>query len=154
MMVTLTWQEIVIASNVGLRRRIESMRRGFDERNGAERSEEARLWYYNIVGACGEAAVAKAMNLYWPAAINQRKDEADLGVDVQVRCLAGAGYDLIVRDNDHDNFRYVLCTGEPPTFNVVGWIRGADAKRNEWKKDRGDRNKPCFWVPQGELTPI
>lgn len=130
------------------------MRRSLGERNGLARKASAEQWFYNIVGACGEAAVAKALGLYWPAAINQGKSEADVGLNIQVRCLALPHYDLIVRDDDPDHFAYVLCLGEPPTFSVPGWILGADAKHEKWWKDRGDRNKPCYWVPQESLRPI
>jgi hypothetical protein len=150
--VTLTWQEVVQASTVGLRRRIASMQQSFGERNGVARKGAAERWYYNIVGACGELAVAKAVNAYWPSAINQAKDEADVGHDIQVRCLAEPHYDLIVRKDDPDYFRYVLCVGEPPTLTLVGWVWGFEAKRPEWLYDRGERNEECYWVPQAALS--
>lgn len=127
------------------------MQRCSGERNGADRHEVAEQWYFNIVGACGECAVAKAIGRYWPAAINQRKGEPDIPPNIQVRTLAKPYYDLVVRKDDGNDFLYVLCLGEPPHFTVKGYIRGADAKRPEWFKDRGGRNKPCWWVPQANL---
>jgi hypothetical protein len=130
------------------------MQRGLSECNGLSRKASAEQWFYNIVGACGELAVAKALCRYWPAAINQKKHEPDVHPDIQVRCLALPHYDLIVRQDDPEDFRYVLCLGEPPTFEIPGWIDGASAKRPEWLFDRGDRQRPCFWVPQSALHPI
>jgi hypothetical protein len=153
-LIELTPQELYLSSVVGVRRRIESMRRGCSERNGLDREKVASAWYYNLVGAMGEVAAARALNVYWPATINQRKDEPDLLPDYQVRCLAESHYDLTVRDDDLDRFRYVLVTGDPPVFEVHGWIIGGEAKRPEWYRDRGDRNAPAYWVPQSALEPI
>jgi hypothetical protein len=152
--VTLNPSEVEIASYVGMRRRLGAMQRGLQELYGASRADAATQWYYNIVGACGEMAVAKATNNYWGASIvPQRKGEPDVGTDIQVRCLAGNDYDLIVRTDDLSHFRYFLCLGEPPTFKIAGWMWGGDAKQDKWFKDRGGRGKPCYWVPQSELVP-
>lgn len=153
--ITLDSQDLYLASIVGVRRRIESMRRGGNERNGLDRKKVAEAWYYNVVGAMGELAAAKALNLHWRASVNAKKNEPDIGEDVQVRTLARGDYDLIVRPDDIDDHRYVLVTGDPPTFRVVGWMKGREAKANkEWLFDRGNRDVPVFWVPQKHLVPV
>jgi hypothetical protein len=124
------------------------------ERNGASRSSTAEAWFFNVVGAQGEMAAAKALGIYWPASVNAGKEEPDFGDNWQVRTLASHHYDLIVRDNDRDDHRYLLVTGDGPEFVVHGWILGVDAKNPEWRRDRGDRNAPAFWVPQTELIPV
>lgn len=148
--VSLSPQEMYLASIVGVRRRLTSR----TERNGADRATTAESWYYNVVGAQGEMAAAKALGLYWAATINAEKGEADIGPDWQVRTLAGHDYDLIVRKDDRSDQKFVLVTGEGPDFRVHGWMLGEDAKRDEWFKDRGGRGKPCWWVPQADLNPI
>lgn len=152
--VTLTPQEMYVSSLVGVRRRLASTGAGKQERNGADRLDNAAAWYMNVVGAQGECAAAKALGLYWPASINAAKSEPDIPPDWQVKTLAKDHYDLIVRPNDVMAHRYILVTGDGPSFRVHGWIRGADACRDEWWKDRGGRDKPAWWVPQSHLLPI
>jgi hypothetical protein len=128
------------------------MHAGHQERHGTSRSKTAEQWYINLVGAAGEMAFAKLAGLYWPASLNAPKSEPDVLPDWQVRSLAGSDYDLIVRPDDPPHFRYALMTGEPPTFTFRGWIKGVDARREEWFRDRGGRNAPAYWVPQNKLT--
>lgn len=154
MIVTLTPQECYLSSMVGLRRRLASKTDGKRERNGADRASEAEAWFFNVVGAMGEMAASKALGVYWPASINAPKGDPDMPPDWQVRTLAKHHYDLIVRDDDRDDQRFVLVTGDGPVFQVHGWVLGAEAKRQEWRRDRGARGKPCFWVPRSSLTSI
>ena len=152
--VELSPSEVYLSSLIGVRRRVASTSKGYSERNGANRLSEAEAWFANVVGAQGEMAAAKALGAYWPALVNASKGDPDIEPHWQVRALARHDYDLIVRDNDRDDHRYILVTGSGPQFTVHGWIMGADAKRPEWLRDRGGRNMPCYWVPQAALTPI
>ena len=152
--VVLTANEMYVASMVGLRRRLSSMSLGFLERNGAASASIAEAWYYNIVGAQGEMAGAKALGVYWPASINAAKSDPDMPPDWQVRTRGKSSYDLMIRKDDIDSHKYLLVTGTGPEFLVHGWIYGKDAKQEEWYGVKGVRNNPCFWVPQSALTDI
>ena len=155
----LTGQEMVIAATIGIRRRIDSLCNGFQERNGAANASISDQWYWNVLGACGELAVAKSTGRYWAGAIGQKKTEADIGPDIQVRTRGNqkmdpASVDLIVREDDSDHFRYVLVLGHPPDMIIAGWIWGFEAKQKEWFGDNASRNSPVYWVPQSALHPI
>ena len=152
--VVLTANEMYVAAMVGVRRRLSSMSAGFLERNGAASASIAEAWYYNIVGAQGEMAAAKALGVYWPSSIGAEKADPDMPPDWQVRTMGKSTYDLIVRKDDIDSHKYLLVTGTGPEFLVHGWIYGKDAKKEEWYGDRGGRNAPCFWVPKSALKAV
>lgn len=117
------------------------------QRTYLKRTEE------EVVGACGEMVVAKALDCYWIPSVNTFHVESDLRRDVEVRATAGTSNRLIVRANDPDDRMYVLVVGEPPTMTVVGWIYGHEAKRDEWR-DNPHGHRPAWFVPQSALRPI
>ena len=90
----------------------------------------------HLMGAIGEVACAKALNIFPSLRVNQFSGGApDLLPDWEVRYRSKEDYDLIVRQRDDDDRRYILVRGQPPVLDVVGWIRGGDAKRAEWLKN-------------------
>jgi len=147
--VELTWYEILFAATVGIRRNVAAMSKRLPDRYGFN-SETG--WQVHIEGACGEMAFAKCSGLYWSASINTFKNGGDVG-NIQVRTRSRADYDLIVRPDERDDDKFVLVTGTAPSYQVVGWIRGGDAKRETWKQTYGNR-PPAFFVPKHELRPI
>ena len=44
---------------------------------------------------------------------------------------------LVVHDEDDDDTRYVLVTGEMPNFKVVGWTTVGEAKRHGRRMGEG-----------------
>ena len=146
--VALTLAEVHFAVTTGAKRQLEAMRMGLKDRYGAKPSE---AWGIHIEGAAGEMAVAKALGIYWQAGVNTFHDP-DVG-DLQVRTRSRHDYELIVRENDNDKADFVLVTGRIPTFQVIGYIRGRDAKRSEWLRTHGGR-APAYFVPQAALNPI
>lgn len=145
--VTLTWHEVLMASEIGRTRQLEAIRRYRADRHGFAGAG----WSEHIEGACGELAVAKSLGVYWDGAINtfSREDLPDL----QVRTRSRHDYDLIVRPQDSDDHIWVLVTGKCPTYRVRGWIRGRDAKQPLWERTHGDR-PPAYFVPALELYPM
>jgi hypothetical protein len=108
-------------------------------------------WQLNIEGALGELAVAKFLNIYWDGSVNTWKANDLQGI--QVRTRSKNYYDLIVRDNDNDDAIYILAIGKNGVYNVMGWINGIDAKKEEWKQTYGDRPS-AYFVPQSKLNDI
>lgn len=145
--VRLTPIEVAVAAMVGVNRQNTAIRDGRPDRHGFE----GPGWNVHIEGAAGEMAVAKALGIYWPCAVNTFK-MPDVG-RLQVRTRSDKKYDLIVRHCDSPHEVFVLVIGRVPTFEVVGWIKGVDAQRDEWLQDYGGR-PPAWFVPQKALVSI
>lgn len=153
--IILSPNEMYVSAIVGLRRQLSSKVYGHKNTYGSERNDIAKQWYINVMGAQGEMAGAKALGLYWPASVNAPKSDPDIWPDWQIRTRTNTNnVELIVRDDDIDEHKYLLVSGTGPEFLIHGWIKGKDAKRKEWYADKGGRNSPCFWVPPSKLTAI
>jgi hypothetical protein len=145
MRVTLTWSEVVVAAQVGVRRQCIARRGRFRDRTHT-RADTVRLWADDIEGACGELAAAKALGRYWSPDAQYRMGSADVGA-LQVRTTAIADGHLLVLDTDDDAARFVFVRGVVPTFDVVGWMTGHEAKAQAWARVLGDRQSLAYFVP-------
>lgn len=146
--VRLTWYELFLASSIGLKRHIEALQQNRHDRHGFKGDG----WGIHIEGAAGEMAAAKTLNRYYSGSVNTFQDGGDVG-SLQVRTRSEASYDLIVRDGDKDEDIFVLVVGVAPEFEVIGWIKGCDAKRPEWRQTHG-RRPAAYFVPQSALRPM
>ena len=133
-----------MATEVGVRRQIASLRKGSPDKHGYE----GEGWNIHIEGACGEMAFAKAMNIYWDGSVNTYH-HPDVG-GWQVRTRSRDGYELLVRENDADDTPFVHVTGRCPVYVIHGWILGREAKQSRWLKTYGDR-PPAYFVPVSSL---
>lgn len=139
--------EIAIAGFVGVLRQSESIGRKLKNKMSPDNPFQT-----HCEGACGEAAVAKALNLWWGMGINTFKDP-DIGDSIQVRCASKDTGELVFRDGDNPEHYYVLVTGKCPNYVVRGFLRGADIQRDEWVKNPNGRGS-AFFAPQSALRPI
>lgn len=144
--ITLTLPEAYSACVTGVMRNLRSLMRNTETRIGDA------TWQIHCEGACGEMAVAKALNIHNPLTIDNFTG-ADLGTSIQVRTRSKHYYDLLVREGDGDDQAFVLVTGGCPEYRVHGWMWGRDAKRGEWLKEYGG-HPPAYFVPQSELRPL
>ena len=148
MIVALEKYELLVAAEVGMRRNVISMQS--KENNKVNNKDFG--WHTDIESACGEMAVAKGLGIYWDGSVNTFK-KPDVG-NYQVRHTQKADGKLIVRPKDSDKETYILVTGTSPTFNIVGWIQGADAKQDE-HIFKGYNGMPDAWfVAQSKLNDI
>lgn len=150
---TLSWFEVEMGVGVGLRRMMASLR---DDRKPVYAAASAKFspadsWFIHILGACGEMAFAKATNTYWDGSVNTFS-RGDVG-RVQVRTRQSHGADLFIRPKDSDTEVFVLVTGTPPTFRIVGWALGEWAKRPEWQHHNGG-NGAAYFMPHAKLEPF
>jgi len=145
--VKLNAHEIGAGARVGVARHWEAVRKGRTDRHGFSGDG----WGVHIEGALGEIAAAKALNVYWDGSVNTFK--ADDLTGIQVRTRSKPDYELIIRPEDSEESVWVLVTGKYGTYTVRGWIRGKDAKRQEWLANHGNR-PPAYFVPTDALKPI
>ena len=134
----------------GANRNLVSMKDGRKAAHGLLASDPG--WNNHIHGMCGEMAVAKVLGVYFEPTINTFK-KADIGDSVQVKTRTSHTYDLIVRRDDCDAHWFVLVTGVGFEFRVWGAILGKDARRAEYLKDHGNRERAWF-VPKENLIEI
>jgi len=149
--VTLTFHEIYMAANIGVMRRIVSLKQGHKHKFG---NDGSNAWEEHIEGACGECAFSQAVDKHWDGSINRFGSEGgDVGDRYQVRTRSKDYYDLIVRPNDADDKPYVLVTGRNGKYQVHGWIYGRDAKQERWLKEHGGR-VGAYFVPKEDLKTL
>jgi len=147
--VKLNWYEIYMGSNVGVARRLASLKRG--DTNKVQNKDFG--WHTDIEGACAEVAVAKHLNIFWGGSVNTFK-LPDVG-EFQVKHTQHDNGSLILRKSLDPNLFYILVTGTHPHYTIHGYILGADGMieknlRNPLKTERGE----AHFVPQGILKDI
>ena len=106
--------------------REKGLRHAYGSEPGIERSYDD-----NRLGALSEIAVRVLLKLpVYRRPLLGNYNGPDILKNIGVRCRRESYYDLIVRPNDHDDFTYILVIGrtECPIFEVVGYMKGAEAK--------------------------
>jgi hypothetical protein len=150
MRVTLTWAEAAVAAQHGIRRHLASLELGLTPNAGTPEKDH---WRSHIEGVAGEMAFAKATGKYCPFTLNTFKAEADVDKFYEVRTRSRDDFELYVRDTDHEERPYILLRGTLPTYDLVGWIWGYDARQVAWWKNHGGYGFAWF-VPDKALRPM
>ena len=97
--------------------------------------------------------MSKALGIYWTGSVNQFQAGFDV-LTYEVRTRTKPEYELPVRPIDDFAKTFVLVRRlGPAVYDVVGWIKGHDAKRNEWLHDYGGRPAAWFVPDQFLLDP-
>ena len=147
--VTLTNSEFSMASHVGYLRNLSAVQANRRIQHGIDPDD---VWRAHIEGACGECALAKFLGWFWDGSVDTFRNRPDLG-NIEIRTRSKHSYDLIVREDDDPDNVFVLVTGIAPNYRIRGWIRGKDARRDEWKQSYGGRPEAWF-VPSEALKPF
>lgn len=152
MEVTLEKYELMMAGFVGVIRQAESMAKG-----SKDKVMKADPFQVHNVGAQGEVAFAKAMNLFWPGHFNYFTGP-DIGKSIQIRTATqkpDSPYqpDLPIRPRDKDDDVFVLVIASPPQFKVAGWCYGREGPELG-KKANPNGGSPAYFVPVDKLRPI
>lgn len=149
-----------IAFDVGRRRNKTAKGPNAHDKNHTAKQDQRD----HCVGALGEMAVAKHLNLYWDAPIDNYKG-ADIGDKIEVKTRKFSNYDLLCRKDDKISFYYVLAVSgekwlytlenkkfseEDWTVFIVGWRYGEYCFQDKYQSAYGRREKAWF-VWQNEL---
>lgn len=145
--ITLSWHEIYMGACVGVTRRIASLKRS--QTNKVNNVDFG--WHSDIEGACAEIAVGKLLDRHWDGSVNTFK-APDVG-NLHVRHTQRPDGSLIIRGADGDSDRFCLVVGTHPTYSVLGWIAGGDAKTESYERNPGGSHSAWF-VPQSALHPM
>jgi len=154
--IKMTWSEIEMACIMGIKRKIHKMYKGSKHRwNLAFGPEE---WGYEVMGAIGEAAFAKAHGVWWSGTPGQLETEGDVGGH-EVRTTHHKNGCLVMHDSDIKEkpdkqfYLVIVDRDEFPSIRIVGWVYGKEAGRQEYWNEKGGHKRPAYWVPQGDLRP-
>lgn len=147
--IELTYSEVRIAAEVGVQRQARNIRK--QRRQTYRHDPEDGGWGAHIEAACAEMAVAKSLGIYWNGALDNF-EAADVG-PYQVRSTKHRDGCLLLHSEDRDADKFILIVGMAPHFEIKGWIRAGDGKRNEYWQEKV-RGRPAYFVPQGILLPM
>lgn len=146
MKITLTASEVMQAANVGMMRQVQNTLNKAKPAYGAGSNND---WQLNIEGALGECALAKFLGVYWVGTGKMRAP--DVG-DFDVRTTTDQNNRLILHPDDPDDRIFWLLIGKNGYYDVRGWIRAADGKRDEFWADPTGQKRHAFFVPQSALN--
>lgn len=148
--ITLSEADLELAVATGTERNKRSLDYGLQPGHGF-RGNDLEV---NILGAAGEIACCRWLNLEFVPTIDTFKAPDIVGTNIQVRTTKIRDrYCLIVRKKDRDDEIFVQMAGSITTreFFINGWIYGADAKNEEWMQTYNNR-PGAYFVPQYELN--
>lgn len=151
MRVTITEDEFATAAFVALLRVHHSLKG--ERKDALFEKDTFKNLDVHMKGTVGEVACSKALGIPWPMHVNVFKGKPDLPPDIEVRLRTNHDHDLIIRDGDDADRRYVLVTGSPPDLEIRGWLLGSEGKDPKWLKSYGGY-KPAYFIPQRYLHPM
>jgi len=121
--------------------------------NGAEKGELALR--HHLLGAAGEMAVAVILGmedqLYQET--EAKRGSFDLPPNIDIKTRSKHYYDLIVQLDESPDKILVLVTIENRITLIHGWIKAADAMKEQWKKDPAG-GRPAYFIPKTELLSL
>lgn len=144
-------REIYVAHTVAAYREAQSREGGFQDRHGYSGCSV----YDGIVGAIGELALAKYLDVFWSGG-EIGHSLPDVG-DVDVRSTTKRNTGLIVRQNNLDDRPIALAVVDPSTLDRVwlaGWCLGWEAKLDCYRTNFGNGRLECWSVPIEKLINI
>ncbi len=152
-MVTLSDEELIQGQELGKARNANALKSGKANRFGCLTADQIDV---HVLGACGEIAVAKALYIPFQSTIDTYQTVPDVGI-YEVRTRSKPYYELLVRPGDKDDSIYILVRAVPSNqlrrFEIVGWLKGVEAKQKVWRKTHGYR-PPAYFVPDRALHDI
>lgn len=111
----------------------------------------------HIVGVFAEFAVARHLGINFNP-VTDRPDTmiGDVG-GFQVKSITNPKHSLIVQKDERLEFTYILCLVSITSVDLLGFMRGRAAKRDEfWKEIDEARgiHQAAYFIRQNRLSPI
>jgi hypothetical protein len=108
----------------------------------------------NLVGCCGEMAVAKWLGVPWDATVDGFKAVADQS-GLEVRTRTKDYYELFLRPRDPVARKYILVTRRSPHIYMLrGWAWGGEVMDKGIEKDFGNRGQVVYVLSHAGLRPM
>jgi hypothetical protein len=120
--VTLTREELERAAIGGVQRRLAGMYQNRRSTHPETPDHLQQWWESNVIGAIGELAVAKALDMEWDPTIG-RVDCHDVG-PYEVRTTQQPTPVLRYRTHNDPNNTYILCQYRRDRVLIHGWLKG------------------------------
>lgn len=142
---TLTETEYRVATHIGKLRRVTARDGKMVDKAGKDDDFAA-----DILGCAGEIAFAKAAGVYWEPTNKtfSRPDVGQFEIKTVRKKQEGFSPSLPVELETNDEQLVALVYGEYPSFRIIGWISGRDAKKIPAEKKL---YRPTHWVPENAL---
>ena len=121
-LVTLTRDEMERAAYGGVQRRLAGMYQNRRSTHPETPDWRQQWWESNVIGAIGELAVAKALDMEWNPTIG-RVDAHDVG-PYEVRTTQLPSPVLRYRIHNDPKNRYILCSYKRDKVLIHGWLPG------------------------------
>jgi hypothetical protein len=151
--ISLKFQEFDLAINTARLRMAVSIASRLNAGNKVRNRTWLRRLYEEVVGCCGEIAVAKLGGFYFVPGLNEFHTVPDVFKDVEVRSTDREDGGLIIRDNDVPERRFVLAIVNGNEVYLAGWIYGYDGMKSEFLKNPNNHT-PAWFVPRKNLNPM
>lgn len=143
--VALVGSEYLSAMHIGCMRRSQDRRLDRKDAYGASADNGEAL---DILGAVGEACVAKYLNQFWLGLGTFRGPDVS---NFQVRTRSHEHYDLILHPKDNDDDIFILVYASKGVGLLSGWLYGREGKKPEYWKDPSKKKRFAYFVPKSVL---
>ncbi len=151
--ISLNFQELDLAINTARLRMAVSIatKLKFGAKSGN------RTWikrfYDEVIGVCGEIAVAKLGKFYFIPGLNEFHVVPDVFRDVEVRSTDRDDGCLVIRDNDVLERRFILAIVNGSDVVLAGWIYGTEGAKSEYLRNPNN-HVPAWFIPINKLRPM
>lgn len=148
----LSMAEFAVAVQSAMTRMLISAGQGINHASTYKRTWLRRL-HEEVVGCLAELAMGKFIDRYFIPEVGTFHTKPDCLHDIEVRATAWEDGSLIIRDNDADDRRYVFCVVSGKSVEIMGWLYGYEAKKNEYIRNP-NAYRASWFVPQAKLRAV
>jgi hypothetical protein len=112
-----------------------------------------KRFFDEVIGVCGEIAVAKLGKFYFVPGLNEFHIVPDVFRDVEVRSTDRYDGCLVIRDNDVLERRFILAIVNGSDVVLAGWIYGTEGAKSEYLRNPNN-HVPAWFIPINKLRPM